>query len=158
MSPKYFSRKREKAMKLFNNDNNSIRDYGEYTSLLNEGLVFRNSHISGCGHLKISCLVESDIEIEGDVYIGYTGVIKGNITCTNLTVEGIVNGEFVNVAQGVSIIRGGSISSNITCNGLNIADNSVFNGTCNMATRHETILDQIKGPARNLEVAANENA
>jgi cytoskeletal protein CcmA (bactofilin family) len=117
------------------------KEYGELTSFLNEGLVFKNSLITGSGHLKISSLIEGDIELEGDVYVNFAGVVKGNIICTNLTVEGSVTGEFVNAAQGVNIIKGGRVTANITCTRLNILDASVFNGACNMRSSKESIVD-----------------
>jgi cytoskeletal protein CcmA (bactofilin family) len=117
------------------------KEYGELTSFLNEGLIFKNSLITGCGHLKISSLIEGDIEIEGDVYVNFAGVVKGNIICSNLTVEGSVTGEFVNAAQGVSIVKGGRVTANITCTRLNILDSSVFNGACNMRSGKESIVD-----------------
>ena len=127
------------------NNKNAIvstgKDYGELTSFLNEGLVFKNSLITGSGHLKISSLIEGDIELEGDVYVNFAGVVKGNIICTNLTVEGSVTGEFVNAAQGVSIVKGGRVTANITCTRLNILDSSVFNGACNMRSAKESIVD-----------------
>jgi len=121
---------------------NSNKEYGEYTSILNEGLVYKNSRITGCGHLKISCLVECDIEVEGDVYVGFTGVVKGNINCTNLVAEGVITGETINATQNVSIIKGGSVEANLICAGLYITDNSVFNGACNMSVNKELSVDK----------------
>jgi len=137
------------------NQKNSIRSYGEFTSLLNEGLVFKGTQITGCGHMHISCVVECDVEIEGDVYVGFTGVIKGNVSCTNLTVEGVVTGDSVCATQTISIIKGGNINSDITCAGLQVADNSVLNGRCNMANpasglRYENAADRL-GPAKGSE-------
>lgn len=116
-----------------------LDDYGEATSWLNEGLVFKDSQITGCGNMKISCLVEVDIDIEGDISILYSGVLRGNISCTNLTVEGTVTGNEIVASQNISISRGGRVTSNITCSGLNISENSIFNGTCNMKYNKDPI-------------------
>ena len=121
------------------------KDFRELTSLLNEGLVFKNSLITGNGNLQISSLIEGDIEVEGDVHVQYTGVVKGNIVCTNLTVEGSVTGETINAEHGVSILKGGRVTANIVCTRLNILDSSVFNGACNMRSGKESIVDLSRG-------------
>jgi len=127
-------------MGIFNR-NEIMINYESGMSLLKEGLVIKDSKITGCGNIAVSGLVDADIDIDGDVRINESGVVRGSVSCVNLTVEGTLNSGSVTASRNVSIVRGGSVTSDVMCSGLNVADSSVFSGTCNKKASKDIIIE-----------------
>ena len=66
----------------------------EYTTRNIDSLTGENIRIigkvEGTGNLRIDGYIEGDIDYKGDVVISETGRVKGNISCSNITISGVV--------------------------------------------------------------------
>ena len=64
--------------------------------------------IEGQGNLRVDGLIEGDIDYQGDIVIGETGKVKGNISCVNLSLAGAVEGN-IKSKSGLTILPNGRL-------------------------------------------------
>jgi cytoskeletal protein CcmA (bactofilin family) len=62
------------------------------TSVIGEGTVV-SGHIRGEGSLEILGRLEGDVSVAGNVVIGASGRVRGNVSCAQLTCAGQVQGD-----------------------------------------------------------------
>ena len=77
---------------------------------------------------------EGTIQTSGRLVVGKTGVIKGNIICTNADVEGTINGTLV-VKSTLSLKTTAVIEGEVQTDKLAIEPGAVFNVTCKMGVK-----------------------
>ena len=83
---------------------------------------------------RIDGEIEGTIQTSGRLVVGKTGVIKGNIICTNADVEGTINGTLV-VKSTLSLKTTAVIEGEVQTDKLAIAPGAVFNVTCKMGVK-----------------------
>ena len=90
--------------------------------------------ISGSGNIRIDGHVDGDISTTGDIVIGASGDVKGDIKGASLTVVGTVTGN-VDCDGSLSVHATGQLVGDVRVRSLNIADGGVFRGRSEMDTR-----------------------
>ena len=93
-----------------------------------------NGKISGSGNIRIDGHVDGGISITGDVVIGESGAVQGDIKAGSLTVAGTVTGN-VDCDGNLSIHATGQLVGDVRVRSLNIADGGIFRGRSEMDTR-----------------------
>ena len=83
---------------------------------------------------RIDGEIEGPIQTSGRLVVGKTGVIKGNIICTNADVEGTINGTLV-VKSTLSLKTTAVIEGEVQTDKLAIEPGAVFNVTCKMGVK-----------------------
>ena len=83
---------------------------------------------------RIDGEIEGTIQTSGRLVVGKTGVIKGNIICTNADVEGTINGTLV-VKSTLSLKTTAVIEGAVQTDKLAIEPGAVFNVTCKMGVK-----------------------
>jgi cytoskeletal protein CcmA (bactofilin family) len=87
--------------------------------------------IQSNGTFRIDGTLKGNITAEGKVAIGQTGIIEGNIICSNADIEGTVTGKLIIKAllslKSTSIVKGEIVTSKLA-----IEPGSFFSGTCKM--------------------------
>ncbi len=83
---------------------------------------------------RIDGEIEGTIQTSGRLVVGKTGVIKGNIICTNADVEGTINGTLV-VKSTLSLKTTAAIEGEVQTDKLAIEPGAVFNVTCKMGVK-----------------------
>ncbi|WP_440897691.1 bactofilin family protein [Amphibacillus sp. Q70] len=78
--------------------------------------------------LRIDGKVYGEIECEGDVTIGKKGYVEPAIQAKNVIIAGEVKGE-VKTSQKVHVHSCGTLSGNITSEGIIIDEGGIFNGS-----------------------------
>jgi cytoskeletal protein CcmA (bactofilin family) len=98
-------------------------------------LISRNARIEGEIHgnenLKIEGYVKGSIKLNGDVYVGTTGIVEADIEATNVFIEGAVTGNIVARDQ-LEIQSSGKMSGDITARSIDIKEGSAFEGRSQM--------------------------
>ncbi|NLV77715.1 MAG: polymer-forming cytoskeletal protein [Tissierellia bacterium] len=87
--------------------------------------------IEGSGNLRIDGLVEGDIDYKGDIIIGETGKVKGNISCSNVSLTGKVEGN-IKLKSKLTILPKGKLIGDAEVANLIIHENAYFDGNCKM--------------------------
>jgi len=94
--------------------------------------------ISCNGDLRIDGNLSGNISSKGKVVVGETGRIKGEISCKNSDISGIIEGK-VTVIELLSLKSTARINGDISTSKLAIEPGSKFTGYCNMISETEKI-------------------
>ena len=96
-----------------------------------ETVIGQDTTIIGCvegsGNIRIDGRIDGDVSIAGNVVIGESGCVQGNIKTGNLTLDGMVTGN-VDCDGTLSIQANGSVVGDIRVRSLNITNGGVFKG------------------------------
>lgn len=105
----------------------------EIETIIGKDTVF-TGQISGISSLRIDGRVDGGISVTGNVVIGETGVVVGDISANSLLVSGSVTGN-VTVEEKLNILTTGQLVGDIRCRQFNVADGGVFQGRSEMSPR-----------------------
>jgi len=83
-----------------------------------------------CGNTKIDGTVNGNISCEGDVIIGQSSKVTGNITAENVIISGTVKGN-VTSSNLFSLTCTGSVTGDVTASSMMIDEGAVFSGVSN---------------------------
>ncbi|MDR2940527.1 MAG: polymer-forming cytoskeletal protein [Clostridiales bacterium] len=101
-------------------------------TVIGEGIRIEGAIINGIGSLRVDGTVIGDVSIDGNIIIGETGYIKGNVQVNNVLCAGRVDGHVLSMS-GVHLTSNGRLNGNITSNALVIDEGAMFSGSCQMA-------------------------
>ncbi|WP_025642336.1 bactofilin family protein [Schnuerera ultunensis] len=120
-----FSKKVEKSM--------------EIDSLIGENIKVIGK-IEGKGNLRIDGVIEGDIHYEGDIIIGETGNVKGNIHCYDISLAGVVEGN-IKSRKKLTLHPTGRLMGDAEVSNLIVHENAFFQGSCKMANKKNEKID-----------------
>lgn len=111
------------------------------TSPNNINLIGCGTEIHGditcVGDLRIDGTLVGNINAKGKVVVGETGRIKGEITCKNTDISGVVDGKLI-VAELLSLKSSAKVIGDMSTNRLAIEPGSKFTGYCEMKSEVDT--------------------
>lgn len=87
--------------------------------------------INASGTVRIDGTYNGDIYTDGDVIVGETGFIDGNIFSTNSSITGKVSGN-VNCKGLLEILPSGKLLGDVEVKSISISDGAIFKGKCSM--------------------------
>lgn len=104
------------------------------------------------GSLRVDGTINGDLDVDGDVYIGDTALITGNITAKSLTIGGVVEGNIT--AEGIlKLLSTAKLNGDIKVAGF-IADNGgIFIGRCHMVKPPQKVLEAMFSKKRDQQMA-----
>lgn len=88
-------------------------------------------NLNGEGDLRIDGRVEGDVILNGDLFVGKTGLVNANIKGHNAIVAGEVNGN-VMLAGKLELTETAKVTGDIEVNTLVIQEGAVFKGHSTM--------------------------
>jgi cytoskeletal protein CcmA (bactofilin family) len=101
-------------------------------SIIGPRTVVRGS-VRGQGSLEISGRVEGDVQVTGDVAIGETGAVLGNVSGASISVQGAVQGD-LHGTEAVLIERGGKVVGDLSAPRIGIASGALVRGNVRTET------------------------
>jgi cytoskeletal protein CcmA (bactofilin family) len=87
--------------------------------------------INSNGDIRINGILTGNLYTKGRVIIGETGKIKGEISCKNADILGLVEGKLT-VVDLLSLKATANIIGDVTIGRIAIEPGCKFNGTCKM--------------------------
>lgn len=87
--------------------------------------------ITASGDFRLDGTLEGNIQLDGKLVVGDTGVVNGNILCQNANIIGSVNGN-LSVKELLSLHNTARVRGDILINKLSIEPGAVFTGKCRM--------------------------
>lgn len=87
--------------------------------------------LEGKGNLRIDGTIEGDIDYQGDITLGETGRVEGNIICHNLIGAGYIKGNVI-AEEGFTLLPTGSLIGDMEVKSLIIHESARFEGQCKM--------------------------
>lgn len=98
----------------------------DYVSFIGTDSVFSEGKIRVSSDLKISGIVEMDIESQGKVVVTESGKVRGNIEAVDLQIHGVVEG-YAAASRLIMVSAKGKVKGAITAKNLTIEDGAVCN-------------------------------
>ena len=105
----------------------------ETTNLINiitNGTIIKGD-ITATGDFRLDGTLEGNIQLNGKLVVGDTGVVNGNVLCMNANIIGTVNGN-LSVKELLSLHNTARVKGDILINKLSIEPGAVFSGKCRM--------------------------
>ena len=87
--------------------------------------------IEGNGNLRIDGMVDGDIDYNGNIVIGETGKVNGDISAGEISLAGTIEGNISSSSKMV-ILPTGKLIGNIQVPSFIIHENAIFEGNCKM--------------------------
>ncbi|GHU53480.1 hypothetical protein AGMMS49975_11650 [Clostridia bacterium] len=103
---------------------------------IGEGIIFEGGVVKGTGGVRVDGEVNGLIDIQGNLTVGETGHIKGDIKAKEATVSGKVDGD-INCSELLHLTETAIVNGNITVANLVVDEGSKFTGNCK-TTSEET--------------------
>ena len=91
-----------------------------------EGSIITN------GDCRIDGVVKGNLTSKAKIIIGRSGKVDGNVTCTNIEVEGTIRAESLNVSDLVFLKATANVVGNISAGKIAIEPGAEFSGNCTM--------------------------
>ncbi len=122
-------------------------------NIITNGTVIKGD-ITATGDFRLDGTLEGNIQLNGKLVVGDTGVVNGNILCMNANIIGTVNGN-LSVKELLSLHSTARVKGDILINKLSIEPGAVFTGKCCMLdeVRKQQQLAAEQAAARNEQEA-----
>lgn len=101
------------------------------STVIGDGIQINGAMLRGTGGVRIDGEYVGDIEINGNIIIGETGIVKGNIRVSHALVAGKVEGN-ISCTSGVHLATTAKLYGNIDATALIIDEGAIFSGNCRM--------------------------
>ncbi len=116
-------------------------------NIITSGTVIKGD-ITASGDFRLDGTLEGNIQLNGKLVIGDSGVVNGNVLCMNANIIGTVNGN-LSVKELLSLHSSARVKGDILINKLSIEPGAIFTGKCNM-------LDEVRKQQAAEQAAASE--
>lgn len=131
----------------------------ESINIITKGTVIKGD-VTSTGDFRLDGTLEGNIQLNGKLVVGDTGIVNGNILCMNANIIGTVNGN-LSVKELLSLHATARVKGDILINKLSIEPGAVFTGKCCMLdeVRKQQQLDAEQAAAEQAaaEQVANED-
>ena len=87
--------------------------------------------IVATGDFRLDGVLEGNIQLNGKLVVGDSGVVNGNVLCQNANIIGTVNGN-LSVKDLLSLHASARVRGDILINKLSIEPGAIFSGKCRM--------------------------
>lgn len=98
-------------------------------------LVSRNARIEGDirgnENIIVEGFIKGTMQLDGDVYVGITGIVEADIEAINVFIEGQVTGN-IKARDRLEIQSSGKMTGDISARSIDIKDGSAFEGRSRM--------------------------
>ena len=99
-------------------------------NIITSGTLIKGD-ITASGDFRLDGTLEGNIQLNGKLVVGDSGVVNGNILCVNANIIGTVNGN-LSVKELLSLNATARVKGDILINKLSIEPGAVFTGKCRM--------------------------
>lgn len=107
-------------------------------SLIGENIKITGK-IEGKGNLRVDGFIEGDIDYDGNIVIGETGKVYGNIKASDISLAGTIHGN-VDSKTKLVILSTGTLIGDIQVSSFIVHENAKFDGNCKMLSNNVTEL------------------
>ena len=120
-------------------DKNKKPDFSNEQNKIAQGTILKGD-IDSKGSFRIEGELIGNLNLEGKVVIGETGIIKGEVICENADVEGTFDGK-LSVKTCLNLKSTSRITGEVITEQLVVEAGASFNATCQMSGAVKTLED-----------------
>jgi cytoskeletal protein CcmA (bactofilin family) len=143
---------------MFGNKNNAVEDSAlleQVGTIIGPGAVLEGP-LTTKDSTRIDGTVKGNVTVSGALIVGQDGKVIGTISALNVYVAGEVTGNITAPQGKIEISDTGKVNGDITCKGIIIDENAVFQGKCEMTGQDKSSASIAK--ERAVADKASENA
>ncbi len=123
--------------------------YQNIKSFIAEGVELKGQLFS-TGSIRVDGVIDGELDVKGDLVVGNTGVIKGEVKVENIMLSGKLEGNLA--ASGkVEISSSGQMIGDVKCHVFTIEEGGVIDGTTKMSHVTNTVEAVKKGLKKDRE-------
>ena len=112
----------------------SIADHSTVTNtVIGDGIKIEGTKITGSGTIRIDGCLIGELDIDGNLIIGETGHVQGDIKVNHVLIAGKMDGNSF-CREGIHLASTAQLNGNIETTSLVIDDGAKFTGTSFMNT------------------------
>ena len=100
-------------------------------TVLGKGITLEGALLKGKGEIRIEGSFSGAIDIEGNVVLGETGIIIGEMRATSAQIAGKYEGD-LHIMNTLSLLPTAKLFGKIESEKLNIDEGAIIKGTCNV--------------------------
>ncbi len=100
--------------------------------------------VEGNGNIRVDGMVEGDIDYNGNIVVGETGKIHGDVSAGEISLAGTIRGN-ISSSSKMTILPTGKLIGNIQVPSFIIHENAIFEGNCKMTSDKVVELDSRDG-------------
>jgi cytoskeletal protein CcmA (bactofilin family) len=99
---------------------------GDSTSLLSRNVKIEGE-IHGPENLHVEGFIKGSIKLDGDIFVGNTGMVEADVEAKNVVIQGEVSGNVL-ARQQLEIHPTGKLIGDCTAASIDIKEGAVFEG------------------------------
>jgi len=99
-------------------------------NIITDGTVIKGDIVAS-GDFRLDGKLEGNIQLNGKLVVGDSGIVNGNVLCQNANIIGTVNGN-LSVKELLSLHATARVRGDILINKLSIEPGATFSGKCRM--------------------------
>jgi|SRR5699024_3117415 len=99
--------------------------FGENTKVIGK--------VEGMGNIRIDGNIEGDIDYDGNIVIGETGKVQGDIKVGDISIAGKIKGNIYSTGK-LTLLPNSSLTGDVDVSKLIIHEDAQFDGSCKMST------------------------
>lgn len=109
-------------------------------NIITDGTLIKGD-ITATGDFRLDGTLEGNIQLNGKLVVGDSGVVNGNVLCQNANVIGTINGN-LSVKELLSLHTSARVKGDILTNKLSIEPGALFSGKCRMLDEVRAMQEQ----------------
>lgn len=116
-----------------------LEEKQETKTIIGLGTII-NGNIECEGNLAVEGVVNGDLKVEGDVIVGDSAKVMGNVSANMVSVGGVVEGNITSTGL-LNILSTAKIEGDINVGGFIAAEGGIFVGRCMMVKTPQKVLE-----------------
>jgi cytoskeletal protein CcmA (bactofilin family) len=105
-------------------------------TVIGEGIIIEGASLKGSGAIRIDGQFSGNLDIEGHIILGETGVIIGDIKAESAMFAGKYSGN-MSIKSTLHLASTAKLEGHVETEKIIIDENAVFKGTCNTTSPNE---------------------
>ncbi|QUH26958.1 bactofilin family protein [Serpentinicella alkaliphila] len=105
-------------------------EFDKFDTLIGKNSSFEGT-LKATGTIRIDGELHGELIISGDVFIGESSKIIGNIAATNIVISGLVEGN-INASDKIRITSNGRLVGDVSVKSIIVDEDAFFEGKCKM--------------------------
>ncbi len=105
------------------------------TSLLSRNVKIEGE-INGNENIKIEGHIKGKVKLNGNVFIGTSGVVEADVEATNIVIQGKISGTVL-AHQKLELHASGKLIGDFSARSIDIKEGALFEGRSHMITSSE---------------------
>lgn len=112
----------------------------KFDTIIGKSTSFEGT-LKASGTIRLDGELNGELLVDGDVYIGESSKVYGNISGINIIISGLVEGN-INASEKIKITSNGKLIGDISVKSIIVDEDAFFEGKCKMVERKQLSIEE----------------